>query len=76
MISEKISHGAFSQTYIVKKELEMLRTLEFDIDRVTSYDFLTNLLRISRLQFQIDNKVYSELKELSGLILLMCIQNQ
>jgi hypothetical protein len=49
VISDKISHGAFSDTNIKTSEMIMLQTLEFNLDLVTHYDIQFNLLRSARL---------------------------
>lgn len=38
VVSEKISHSAFSQKQILEKEEEFLRLFQFEMDFVTPYD--------------------------------------
>ena len=38
VVSEKISHGAFSQKEILAREEEFLRMFQFEMDFVTPYD--------------------------------------
>ena len=38
VVSEKISHGAFSQKEILAREAEFLRLFDFEMDFVTPYD--------------------------------------
>ena len=44
LIAERISHGCFSGQEILDKHFEMLTTLEFDLDTVTTYDILLSVL--------------------------------
>jgi len=56
VISNKIAHGAISESSIKKKEIIILKTLEFSLDMVTHYDFHVNLLLSARLQSEIMNR--------------------
>lgn len=75
VISDKVTHGAFSQSNIKTREMIMLQTLNFEIDLVTHFDFLTEFLRISNLQTEPPIDLKRKLKELSTLIVMMSMQH-
>jgi len=74
VISERISHGAYTPAQIKAREMIMLRTLEFSVDLVTFYDLHFNLMRYSHLKSKISNLVFTKISELSTMILLMSMQ--
>ena len=80
VISNNIAHKAFSESSIKKKEMTILKTLEFGLDMVTHYDLHVNLLLSARLQSEIMNQnltkiLLTKISELSTLILLMTMQH-
>lgn len=75
VISDKISHGAFTDSNIKTREMIMLRTLEFNLDIVTHFDIHFNLLRAARLQSRIIHRLFTKITELSTQIVLMTMQH-
>lgn len=48
VVSEKISHNAFSQKQILKREEEFLKLFEFQFDFVTPYDIYQTYIALIR----------------------------
>ena len=81
VVSEKISHNAFSQKAILKREEEFLKLFSFQFDFVTTYDiFQTYMQLIKKKIVTKENKETEEanvakIEELSLLLIRMAIQN-
>jgi hypothetical protein len=82
VVSEKISHGAFSQKNILAREEEFLRLFEFQFDFVTTFDIhqtYFNLIKKrivnSSTSSAADLVKLEKLEELSLLLVRMTVQN-
>lgn len=81
VVSEKISHNAFSQKAILKREEEFLKLFSFQFDFVTPYDiFQTYMALVKKRIVSKENKETHEanlakIEELGLLLVRMAIQN-
>ena len=81
VVSEKISHNAFSQKQILKREEEFLKLFEFQFDFVTPFDIFQTYMTIIKqrlvtsISSEADQANLKKLEELSLLLIRMTIQN-
>jgi len=80
VVSEKISHGAFSQKQILGKETECLKLFSFHMDFITSYDIHQTYCYLIRKRLNTKNdkeetKLFNKIEELSLLLVRMAMQN-
>ena len=81
VVSEKISHNAFTQKQILKREEEFLKLFEFQFDFVTSYDIYQTYMAlikqriIKNKDIDDDGGQFKKIEELSLLLIRMTIQN-
>lgn len=81
VVSEKISHNAFSQKQILKREEEFLKLFEFQFDFVTPFDIFQTYMTIikqrlvTNISSEADQANLKKLEELSLLLIRMTIQN-
>lgn len=76
VVSEKISHGAFSQKEILAREMEFLRLFAFEMDFVTPYDLhqtYAHLMRKRLAADAVEAKMIAKIEELSLLLVRMAI---
>ena len=79
VVSEKISHGAFSQKSILKKEEEFLKLFEFQFDFVTTYDIFQTYMTLIKKKIVTNESKETEtanlkkIEELSLLLIRMSI---
>jgi hypothetical protein len=78
VVSEKISHGAFSQKEILAHEADFLRLFHFEMDFVTPYDLHQTYVHLMRKRLAADpveTKMIGRIEELSLLLIRMAMQN-
>ena len=80
VVSEKISHGAFSQKQILAREMEYLKLFHFEMDFITSYDIHQTYVHLIRKRLNADKdkvieKRLARIEELSLLLVRMAMQN-
>lgn len=80
VVSEKISHGAFSQKQILAREMEYLKLFHFEMDFITAYDIHSTYVHLvrKRLNTKKDKAIEAKLariEELSILLVRMAMQN-
>ena len=80
VVSEKISHGAFSQKQILAREEEFLKLFDFEMDFITAYDLHQTYVHLIRKRLAAnkdkDERCYlAKIEELSLLLVRMAIQN-
>ena len=78
VVSEKISHGAFSQKEILAREEEFLCLFQFEMDFVTPYDLHQTYVHLMRKRLAADSvetKMLGRIEELSLLLIRMAMQN-
>ena len=81
VVSEKISHNAFTQKQILKREEEFLKLFEFQFDFVTPYDIYQTYMALIKQRimknkdFDDDGGQFKKIEELSLLLIRMTIQN-
>ena len=81
VVSEKISHNAFSQKQILKREEEFLKLFEFQFDFVTTYDIFQTYITLIKHRIvtnkssEVDQENFKKIEELSLLLIRMAIQN-
>ena len=81
VVSEKISHNAFSQKQILKREEEFLKLFEFQFDFVTPFDLYQTYITLIRQRMvtnnssEADQANFKKIEELSLLLIRMTIQN-
>lgn len=78
VVSEKISHGAFSQKQILAREEEFLKTFGFEMDFITAYDLHSSYVHLIRKRLgsnkdPVENKMLARIEELSLLLIRMAI---
>ena len=76
VVSEKISHGAFSQKEILAREEEFLRLFHFEMDFVTPYDIHQTYVHLMRKRLAADEaekKMLGRIEELSLLLVRMAM---
>jgi hypothetical protein len=74
VVSEKISHGAFSQKAILKKEEEFLKLFQFQFDFVTTYDIFQTYMTLIKKKIVTNESKETEaanLKKIEELALLL-----
>ena len=80
VVSEKISHGAFTQKQILGRETEFLKLFEFEMDFITPYDIHQTYVHIIRKRLgakkdKDETRMLMKIEELSLLLIRMAIQN-
>ena len=80
VVSDKISHGAFTQKQILAREEEFLKLFQFEMDFVTPYDVhstYTHLIRkrILAAADKTEAKYGARIEELSLLLVRVAMQN-
>ena len=78
VVSEKISHGAFSQKEILAREAEFLCLFSFEMDFVTPYDLHQTYVHLMRKRLAADpveTKMIGKIEELALLLVRMAMQN-
>ena len=80
VVSEKISHSAFSQKQILDREQEFLKLFEFELDFITPYDIHQTYMHIIRKRIvtkgdKSEDSCLAKIEELSLLLIRMAMQN-
>ena len=80
VVSEKISHGAFTQKQILAREAEFLRLFQFEMDFITPYDLHQTSVHLIRKKLNSKNdkseaRLLARIEELSLLLVQMAMQN-
>ena len=80
VVSEKISHGAFTQKQILGRETEFLKLFQFEMDFITPYDIHQTYVHIIRKRLgakkdKDETRMLMKIEELSLLLIRMAIQN-
>ena len=78
VVSEKISHNAFSQKQILEKESQFLKLFEFEMDMITPYDIHQTYMHIIRKRIvpggnKKDDACMAKIEELSLLLIRMAM---
>ena len=80
VVSEKISHGAFSQKQILARETEFLKLFDFEMDFITAYDIHQTYVHLIQKRLGAKNdkdetRMLQKVEELSLLLIRMAMQN-
>lgn len=80
VVSEKISHGAFSQKQILGRENECLLLFQFEMDFITQYDIYTAYVqliakRLNTREDKAEKSMFVKVEELALLLVRMAMQN-
>jgi len=80
VVSEKISHGAFTQKQILAREEEYLRLFQFEMDFITPYDLHQTYVHLIKKRLgtnkdKDETKMLARIEELSLLLVRMAMQN-
>lgn len=80
VVSEKISHGAFSQKQILGREEEFLKLFDFEMDFITPYDLHQTYAHLIKKRLATKNdkdetRMLTKIEELALLLIRMALQN-
>ena len=80
VVSEKISHGAFTQKQILGREEEFLKLFDFEMDFITPYDLHQTYAHLIKKRLATKNdknetRMLAKIEELALLLIRMALQN-
>ena len=79
VVSEKISHNAFSQKSILKREEEFLKLFQFQFDFITPYDIFQTYMQLIKKRIvtkeskETEEANLAKIEELSLLLIRMAL---